>query len=148
MVLDPIPEAPPPPNGLEVRVVDRDTLVTYGEVLAVGFGMPAELAHLVIGPPTLEVAGFTALLGFLDGTPVATSGLFLSDGLAGVYNVATLPDHRGKGLGAALTWAAARAGADAGAGASVLQASHMGEPVYTRMGYATPARLRQMEPAA
>jgi GNAT superfamily N-acetyltransferase len=147
MVLDPIPVAPPPPDGLDVRVVDSDTLATYGEVLAVGFGMPAELAHLVIGRPTLEVAGFTALLGFLDGTPVATSGLFLSDALAGVYNVATVPEHRGKGLGAALTWAAARAGADAGLTRAVLQASQMGEPVYARMGYSTPARYRQMEPA-
>jgi GNAT superfamily N-acetyltransferase len=130
-----------------VRPIDRDSVGAYGNVLADGFGMPRSFATMLITEGMLDQEAFTGLLGLLDGEPVAASGVFLSDGFAGVYNVATVPEHRGKGLGAALTWAAARAGADAGCTASVLQASQMGEPVYARMGYATPARYRQMEPA-
>ncbi len=60
--------------------------------------------------------------------------------------MATVPEGRGKGVGAALTWAAALAGGAAGATRSMLQSSEQGEPVYRRMGYTTPTRYRQFEP--
>jgi GNAT superfamily N-acetyltransferase len=148
MVLDPIPtEAAAPPPGLDIVVVDGSTIEAYGEVLASAFGMPPELVSAVLGPDLLGVAGFTGFLGLMGGAPVATSALYRSEDTAGVYNVGTVAAARGKGIGAALTWAAAHAGREAGAARSILQASEMGEPVYTRMGYATPARYRQFEQA-
>lgn len=149
MVLDPIPTGVPDGatvDGLEVSAVDRTTADAYVDVLAAGFGMPLELATALMGEQLLlESPGFTGYLGLLDGEPVAASGVFVSGEIAGVYNVATRPEARGRGIGAALTWAAALGGRDAGATRSILQASEMGEPVYTRMGYATPARYRQFE---
>jgi GNAT superfamily N-acetyltransferase len=150
MVLDPIPDdAAPPVAGLEVRAVtDESDVEPYGDVLSAGFGMPRPLAAAVMGASLLlETPGFTGFLGVLDGQPVAASGVFVTGDVAGVYNVATVERARGRGVGAAITWAAALAGRDAGATRSILQASPMGEPVYTRMGYATPARYRQFEPA-
>jgi hypothetical protein len=46
--------------------------------------------------------------------------------------VATLPDARGKGYGAAVTWAATLHAPDL---PSLLIASDMGRPAYERMGY-------------
>ena len=148
MVLDPIP----PPTGpaaadLWIFQVDSTNVGDYATTLAAGFGMPRELAERMLGRSLLKVEGFTGFLGYMGGEPVATSGLFVSEGVAGVYNVATVPGHRGQGIGAALTWAAAWAGRDRGATFSILQASEAGEPVYRRMGYQTPTRYRQFVPA-
>jgi GNAT superfamily N-acetyltransferase len=145
MVLDPVPASPPPPAGLLIEPMTVDNIDAYLGVLAEGFGAPRELMDAVFGTGLLQVPGLTGYLGILDGTPVATSACLLSDGVAGVYNVATLPSHRGKGAGAAVTAAAAAAGVADGVRVSVLQASEAGEPVYRRMGFTTPARYRQFE---
>jgi predicted GNAT family acetyltransferase len=54
---------------------------------------------------------------------------------AGVYNVATPAPYRGRGYGAALTWAVLAEGAARGCTHGVLQASGAGYPVYRRMGF-------------
>ena len=108
--------------------------------------MPVELAAVLITEDTLALDGFTGFLATVDGAPAATSGLVLTEDVAGIYNVATLPDHRGKGLGAAITWAAAHAGAEAGRTEAILQSSKEGEPVYRRMGFDVLDRYRQFEP--
>ena len=148
MVLDPVPASPAGAHvdGLVVTAVDEATVAAYVEVLAAGFGMPLDLAASLFGAPLLlESPGFTGFLGTLHGEPVATSGVYVTGDTAGVYNVAPIEAARGRGVGAALTWASALAGREAGAARSILQASEMGEPVYARMGYATPARYRQFE---
>ncbi len=55
--------------------------------------------------------------------------------VAGVYNIATLPAYRRRGLGEALTWHAVSRGAEAGCTIASLQTSEMGESIYTRMGF-------------
>ena len=150
MVLDPIPSGTPDGAqvaGVEVAAVDADGIDAYVDVVANGFGMPRDIAVALMGERLLlETPGFTGFLAHLDGEPVGSSGVYVTGGaIAGVYNVATLPAARGRGVGAAVTWAAVLAGREAGATASILQASEMGEPVYTRMGFATPARYRQFE---
>ena len=148
MVMDPIAPAPAAPDGLSVRVVDAGSADEYAEVVAAGFGMPLTMARTFFGEALLGIEGCTAFLGTLGGTPVGTSALFRGAGVAGVYNVATLPDHRGRGIGAALTWAAVEEGRRQGETAAILQASDIGEPVYRRMGFATPTHYRQFQPAS
>lgn len=146
MVLDPIPAIPEPPAGLRVERLDAANADAYASVIAAGFEAPHELASALFGRGLAAATEFVGLLGYLDGEPVATSAVFVGAGVAGVYNVATVPSARGRGVGAAMTWAAVAAGAEAGATASILQASEAGQPVYERMGYAVPARYRQFEP--
>lgn len=146
MVLDPIPTIPEPPAGLRVERLDAANADVYASVIAAGFGAPHELAVALFGRGLAAATEFVGLLGYLDGEPVATSAVFVGAGVAGVYNVATVPSARGRGVGAAMTWAAVAAGAEAGATASILQASEAGQPVYERMGYGVPARYRQFEP--
>lgn len=148
MVMDPVPAgAPAPPAGLDVAPVGPAALADYAAVAAAAFGLAPDVVRALFGPALLDLPGFTGFLGTVAGRPVATSGVYVSDGVAGVVNVATLEDCRGRGFGAALTWAAVAAGTRAGAARSALVASEQGEPVYRRMGYATPARYRQFEQA-
>jgi GNAT superfamily N-acetyltransferase len=148
MALDPIPPAAPDaPAGLEVVDVDRSTMQDYGDTLCASFGIPRSMIEPLLDGRLLDAPGFFAQLGLLDGEPIATAGVFVTGDLAGVYNIGTVEAARGKGIGEAITWAAVMAGRAAGATRSILQASEMGEPVYRRMGYETPSRYRQFEPA-
>ena len=73
--------------------------------------------------------------GLVDGVVVATSMLIATGSVAGIYWVATLEEHRGHGYGEALTWAAVGGGREFGCEIASLQASKLGRPVYTRMGF-------------
>ncbi len=66
---------------------------------------------------------------------MATSALFLGDGLAGVYCVATLPQERRKGFGAFATAEPLRRVRDLGYRVGILQSSEPGHPVYRRIGF-------------
>lgn len=145
MVMEPVATAPPPPAGLEIRTVDAATMGDCARMLAEGFAMPPDLVAAVLSPALLALPGFTAFVGYVDGQPVSTAAAYVDGDTTGVYNVATAPAARGKGYGAAVTWAATRAGVATGTVRAILQASEEGRPVYERMGYATPTRLRQFQ---
>jgi GNAT superfamily N-acetyltransferase len=76
-------------------------------------------------------------LGRWNGAPVASSNLFLSGGIAGIYQVAVLPEFRRRGCGRRITLAPLLAAREEGARAAVLQATALGEPVYRRLGFRT-----------
>jgi predicted GNAT family acetyltransferase len=62
--------------------------------------------------------------------------------VAGVYWVGTTSGARKTGLAEACTRYVTNAALEQGARAVTLQASPMGEPIYTRLGYRTFDRLR------
>jgi ribosomal protein S18 acetylase RimI-like enzyme len=53
----------------------------------------------------------------------------------GIYNVATLEEARGQGIGAAVTVAVLRDAMARGAAFGVLESSDLGHPVYERIGF-------------
>ncbi len=136
MVLSPVAEIPAPPNDLTIVDWDVGSLPTHNEIIAASFGMPLQLADDLMTPALLNTR-LHGYIGYIDGQPVGTSALVASDGVAGVYNVATLPEYRGRGIGEAMTWHAVRKGVEAGCVIGSLQASAMGQPVYARMGFRT-----------
>jgi GNAT superfamily N-acetyltransferase len=143
MALFPINDAPPPPENLTIqRLQDESGIITYRRVMAEGFDMPMELATRMITPAILDVPGFESYLGLVEGEPVATTSLFHAGGTAGIYNVATVPAYRRRGLGQSLTWHAVTRGRDLGCTRATLQASVMGKPVYAAMGFRTVAPHR------
>lgn len=126
------------PLGLEIiPVEDLQTLQTWVNVFIRGYGLPEEwyfdLFELMNG---LGLAyPFQNYLGFLDGQAIATSHIFYSAGVAGIYNVATLPEARGKGIGAAMTRAPLIQAREQGFKLGVLQSSEMGYPIYQNLGF-------------
>jgi predicted acetyltransferase len=81
----------------------------------------------------------------VDGEPVASSTLVYGGRVAGVHNVATLPEARRRGFGEALTWHAMARGASFGCDMAALQASQMGRPVYERMGFRLVSQYRTFQ---
>ena len=146
MVLNPVAEIPERPADLKITDWDAASLPVYREIIAASFGMPLGVANYLLTPGLIK-SPLRGFIGYVDGTPVATSALLASDGVAGVYNVATLPDYRGRGFGEALTWHAVRAGVEEGCVIGSLQASAMGRPVYERMGFREIAPYETYVPA-
>lgn len=74
-------------------------------------------------------------LASVDGDPVAISRLFGFAGVAGIWNVATLPEARGHGYGSMMTLTVAQAGLALGYHYGVLLASPIGVGLYRRLGF-------------
>jgi GNAT superfamily N-acetyltransferase len=145
LALDPIVPGPVYPPALEVALASDDAdLQIHREVLAAGFDMPIDIARTLIGQGCLDDPAIAIAIGCVSSVPVATAVLVRSGATAGVFNVATLPEHRGNGYGAALTWAVVAEGARRGCSHAVLQASESGHPVYRRMGFVELGRYVQL----
>lgn len=132
--------APARETGLEIRPVDshRDREL-WAATFAEGYGFPpgwardfANLFGALDGDATYQ-----GYLAFEHGQPVATSTLLLSSGVAGLYDVATLPAVRGRGYGTAVTLAPLLEAQERGYRVGVLQASPLGRPIYEKMGFRT-----------
>ena len=138
MLLRVIPAIPDAPAGLEVRRARSDEeLAWFRGVAERGFGMPTGMGTVAVCDAVVAHPDVEVLIGLVDGEPVATSLLQMSNRVAGIYFVACEEAHRRRGYGEALTWAAVAVGAARGASHASLQASELGRPVYARMGFAT-----------
>lgn len=146
MVLPAIPrEAPALPDRVHVARASTADLELVRQILADGFGMPIEVAQTFMSEALLNADGTAVVVGFLGDRPMTTALVHVSGRTAGIYNVATLPDARGRGVGAAATWAAVMAGREMGADHATLQASPSGYPVYAQMGFVDLGRYEQWE---
>jgi len=129
----PGPGAPPP--GIDVREVrDAEELAVAERILVDGYPLP-DLEPLTPGDlldPTLLAPTTRVWIAWSDGKPSAVAAAHHHAGVTLVEFVATLPAARGRGAGAAATWAATLSDP---ASPAVLIASDDGRPVYERMGY-------------
>lgn len=80
-------------------------------------------------------------VGYLEEEPVTTSVLLPSLGVAGIHGVATVPEHRGKGYGTAISLHAVRIARNLGYKVGVLVSSKMGYRIYQRLGFKEYCRL-------
>jgi predicted GNAT family acetyltransferase len=129
-----------PPGYEWARIGAGSDGQAWAETLAVGYGLPAALARM-FSPEALgaDMAPGAQVQFFgirRNGRLVATSLLFLADGLAGIYCVATLSEERGKGLGAHVTAEALRTAHRLGYRVGILQSSDDGHSVYLGLGFA------------
>lgn len=130
----------PHPARLAIELVDdEETFKQHIDTMIVGFEFPEAMAHYMshrhYGRMFLNDPAVRYYVGRFDGKPVAISLLFLCEGIAGIYNVATIPQMRHRGFGTAMTRHALLEALDLGYHVAVLQASEMGVPVYRHLGF-------------
>ncbi len=138
--------APPkrPLPALDLRAVDSDVrLADFRMVGSQCFHVPPNWFSEVFDcAEPARRPGFSSIVAYLDGMPVATAAWVPSHGAVGLYNIATLPSHRGLGIGEAVTrLAVGRALSRTGPMPIVLQSSPLGRDLYQRLGFRTVARI-------
>ena len=144
---------PSSPSGLKiVPVKTKGDMEVFARTLNAGdFQAPEEIARAIpnILRPSWSARGpephLRCFVGYRDGVPVATSLRFLSDGVVGIYGIATVPEARNRGFGSAMTLAALEDGRAQGYHVGVLGATAMGEPIYRRLGFQELYRVTQFE---
>jgi ribosomal protein S18 acetylase RimI-like enzyme len=130
------PVCAPQVEGLHIRRLDDSELGMHGKIAEQAFGVAANVFDTV-SEAALVVPGTKLHLGEVDGQPVTTSLSMTTGGATGVFNVATAPEHRGRGYGTAITAHAVSAGFDGGARFVWLQSSRAGHAIYERLGFRT-----------
>jgi len=130
------------PRGLEVEIVSDDrALRDWARVVALGlFGCAeSEVDNFYVLMKTITDCDRLELyLARQDGKPAGSATSYLSsDGIAGIYHVATLPEFRRRGIGRSVTLAPLLTSRALGAQAAILQATAAGESVYRQLGFRT-----------
>lgn len=105
-------------RGFEAEDTAEGGLAALRRAMGIGHGFP--LCHY---------------LGRLAGEPVATASLLPAGGIVGIYDVSTVPEARGRGIGTSMTLAALQVARTLGYGIAFLQPSAMGRPLYERIGF-------------
>jgi GNAT superfamily N-acetyltransferase len=126
------------------RVTDDETLKKWSQVCAAGFGMPdfvADAFHDFMShvDPNINLA----YLGWWNDQPVATALVMLAAGVAGIYNVATIPEARRRGIGAIMILSPLREARDRNYKVGILQASEMGANLYRSLGFQEYCKIGQ-----
>jgi ribosomal protein S18 acetylase RimI-like enzyme len=130
----------PFPSELTIeRVSNAEVLSEFVEVMRVGFEMPEftveGLFEMFSAVGLTEESPWRNYVGRLDGEVVTTASLAVVAGVAGIYNVATLPKARRRGFGAAMTLAGLGEARELGYRIGILQSSAEGLSVYRRLGF-------------
>lgn len=130
--LDSVPELP---GDIEIAEVPVD-YPDFRHGLIRGFGLP----EFVFGPMQDFLGSFSsaehvAMVARVDGRVVGVATGLITGETIGIYNVATLVDYRGRGVGSAVTTAIMHEGRSRGCRNAILHASAMGQSVYERLGF-------------
>jgi len=133
-----LPEGLPTNPDLRImQVVGEDALRQWIHVASIGFGISEEFEKVWYDffADAIFDTQFRTYLALLNGKPVGTSQLFLSGGVAGIYNVTCIPEARGQGIGSAVTLTPLLEAREMGYRIGILQASKQGHNVYRRLGF-------------
>ena len=134
MVMRPDELVTPSVDGLAIDLIAADETTTANAVLAASFGAPPELFD-TFSTVFATFAEASWYVGRVGAEIVATALGITMNEVTGVFNVATAPDHRRRGHGAALTARVVRDGFAGGATLAFLQSSRLGHGVYRQLGF-------------
>jgi GNAT superfamily N-acetyltransferase len=129
-----------PPEGATVeRVRDPETFRDWAEVVSLAFEDKdfgnGPTVRVSLGTGFGDDVPFRHYLCRLDGVAVGASTLSLGAGVAGLANIATVPEHRGRGVAVAVAGAALQDARSLGMSIGALSADDAGVRVYEKLGF-------------
>jgi hypothetical protein len=136
-----------PPSLIIERVADIETMKKWCHVFCVGFQTPD-----FVGEALLDLCrsiGFDSqstvrhYVGWLNDEPVSASSMFTGAGVAGIYNVATVPKARKRGVGSAATLMPLHEARILGYQIGILHSTRMGVNVYHGLGFREYCKILQ-----
>jgi hypothetical protein len=136
MLRPPGGEAPSPPPDLRIEEVrDETSLRAFEAAIVRGFQLPEverQGPGAAFSTEILTDDRQRLWVGWEGERPVSAAATFIAAGINDVTLVATVPEARGRGYGAALTWRATLADPTL---PSLLLATDAGRSIYERIGY-------------
>jgi ribosomal protein S18 acetylase RimI-like enzyme len=98
-------DIPPLPRGVDVRQIGKDRALTMAEVFMESFGMPAELAPLMVQllEPSIDLPEVHQYMAFIDERPAGVCSLIRYQQYAVLGSAGVLPAYRGSRAATALT---------------------------------------------
>jgi len=132
----------PLPAGASLRRAEPSTDIgAFRTVIREGFASGhdeiAAVETVFSLPAALDAPDTVAVIASIDGHDAAAAMVDVIEGMGYVGWVGTLPAFRRRGLGELVSRAATNAAFELGADIVALEASAMGLPLYTKMGYET-----------
>ena len=130
-----------PPAVPVIEVHDPDTLAEAERVMVDGFPFPRYQPWVraqALPPRVLTLPGWRVWLAYADAAPAAAAYTYDDGHATGVYWLATLPEHRSRGLARAVLAAAIAGRPDH---EFTLVATEAGRPLYESLGFATVATV-------
>lgn len=123
--------------ALEIRpVADEPTRSAFAGIMSAAFEIPHSVSGSVYGLERAWNGSFRGYVGYANGRAVTTAAAVITDDVAGLYSVATIPQHRRLGFAEAIMrHVVQEACRTAGITRTVLQATSSGYSLYERMGY-------------
>ncbi len=131
---------PAPVDGLRIACIEsREQLAEFLKMYVVGFELAGSLVTDILeryGSRFLDnTAPLRHYIGYLNGRPAGMASVYIGEGVAGIYNIITLPEARRRGVARMLTLHALRFGAQRGMKTGILQATDAGAHVYRGLGF-------------
>jgi len=96
-------------SDLKIKIVQSDSeLESFTNLAANAFAMNPKATEqwLALNDSVMKKDEQVHFMAYLNGTPVGTATLSVAPSSAGIWNLATLPEHRKHGIGGALVHAA------------------------------------------
>jgi len=118
-------------------VADAAEMLQWAHTSYTGYELPDAYrqAYVASLAQYLRIPSMRFYLASFHQEPVVTAMVMLQPEVAGLYWIATVPAARGQGAGTAITLHALHEAREAGARLAVLEASPLGLPIYTRLGF-------------
>jgi ribosomal protein S18 acetylase RimI-like enzyme len=141
MELSQLAPAPALPTGVEIRPANDDASVrVYTQLYAQLFDSPRDDWIAQLADAEVEIFHsahdpFHRYLAYEHGRAIAAGATCQDDGWASLETLSTLPECRGRGIGAALATHALQKECDQGAALAAVWSSDGAQHLYRRMGF-------------
>jgi GNAT superfamily N-acetyltransferase len=117
------------------QALDPDTVRASGDLVAAAFQLPRDAIARTFDASLTPTSGFACFVGYSGKAPMTSVTITRAGSTAGIWSMATPPEHQGKGMGRAiLTRVLDRLRHD-GVERFYLYATDAGRPLYESIGF-------------